>query len=202
MKKNMSIISVAWKKKVFEKWAEKESVTRLLNYLYTKGYLKATIRSEILEFKTKIKTIVFYVNKGKKYHLNNVRFSGNSVFSDKRIREVINADKLIYNKLFGFNIETILVDVKILELLYLNKGFKDIKIVINKQFNNNKVDIELVIKEGIKNIIDSLIFNGNNSLSAEYLSKDFNLKENGPFIKNLFKRDIEGIKKKISKERF
>lgn len=194
MKKKMSIISAAWKKKVFEKWAEKESVTRLLNYLYTKGYLKAKIRSQILEFKNKIKTIVFYVNKGKKYHLNTIKFSGNSAISNKRIKEVINADKLLYNKLFGFNIETVLVDVHILRYLYLNQGFKDIKIDVKKQFNDNKIDIEFVINEGMKNTIDSIIFNGNNSITSDLISKNFNSKEGGPFIKNLFKRDIEIVK--------
>ncbi len=195
MKKNLSAISVAWKNKVFEKWAEKESVTRLLNYLYTKGYLKATIRSEILKYKDKLKTIVFYVNKGKKYYLNKLNIIGNVAISEKRIREVINADKLLYNKLFGFNIETILVDIKVLELLYLNKGYKFIKIDMKNHFNDNKVDIELNINEGKKNIVDSIIFSGNHSISTSELSKRLNLKENGPYIKTLFKRDVEEIKR-------
>jgi len=195
MKPKMSLISIAWKKKVFEKWSESESVTRLLNYLYTKGYLQATINSKIIKSKNKIKTIIFNVNRGKKYYLNKLYITGNTAISSQRIRQVINADKLLYNKLFGFNTESLLVDIQVLKLLYLNEGYKFVKINVKKYFKGNKVDIELAINEGKKNIVDSIEFTGNKAFSSKYLSKHCNAKPNGPFIKSFFKRDIEAIKK-------
>ncbi len=195
IKDRMTLIDAAWKNKVFEKFAQNESVTKLLNHLYTKGYLRATVRSEIIDSEEgRVKTIVFYVRKGQKYFLNKIRFSGNRSIPDARIRQVINSDKLLYNKLFGFNFESLLVDIGVIELLYFNRGYKAVKVDVKKTFLENKVDIELLIHEGEKNIIDSILFSGNSSFQSEFLIKQLQSKVNGPYVKNIFKRDIESLK--------
>ena len=98
MAPRMPLIASIWEQEVFEKWAEAESRSRLLNHLKNKGFLNAEVESAISTQGTS-KTIVFTASKNRRYKLGKIRkIHGNRAVRSEKIREIINTDDLIFNK--------------------------------------------------------------------------------------------------------
>ena len=145
----MSLIANIWEQEVFEKWAEAESRSRLLNYLKNKGFLNAEITSSITT-QGEIKTIVFTASKNRRYKLGKIAFHGNQALSNEKIKEIINTDDLIFNKLFWLRLNSLLVDMEVLKLFYYYQGISPLAIRLEPQFHGNRADIDFHISEGRK----------------------------------------------------
>ncbi|MCK4835358.1 MAG: BamA/TamA family outer membrane protein [Candidatus Aminicenantes bacterium] len=193
IKKRMDIISSIWEEKLFEKWAEKESKIRILNDLKNRGYLNARVSSSI-RVKNSNKYITFTVEKNRKYTLGKVDFKGNTVFSDKKLKEVVKTDDLIYDRIFKLRWNFLTVDLEILKLLYYFQGFPLAQIMMKPEFNRKTVDIHFHIQEGEKYMVDSILFKGKNSFTSEKLLGLFVTRENSAFVQRNLNRDIERLR--------
>ncbi|MCK4890465.1 MAG: hypothetical protein KAS97_11090, partial [Candidatus Aminicenantes bacterium] len=96
IKKKFSFVTDIWRKKVFEKWAERESRARIMVYLRNSGFLNAEVNSEIKTEKEE-KFIIFNVKKNERFVLGKIAFEGNRLISSKILRDVITVDDLIFN---------------------------------------------------------------------------------------------------------
>ena len=83
MAARMPLIANIWERQVFEKWAEEESRARLLNSLKNEGYMDARITSAITTDGVN-KTIVFTVQKNRRYRLGKITLHGNESVSEKK----------------------------------------------------------------------------------------------------------------------
>jgi outer membrane protein insertion porin family len=193
MKPRMSLISTIWEKKVFEKWAKKESEARILYYLRNKGYLNARIQSSI-KAKKMVKTITFTVEKNKRYTLGEVSFKGNKLFSTEKLMNLVKSNDLMFDKLFWLRSNSLLMDREVLKLFYQYEGFPSPKILMGIDFKKKKVDVTFEIIEGPQFSVESILFNGNNHVPADLLNTVMETKSDSPFVKNKFDRDIERLK--------
>ncbi|MEI6614049.1 MAG: POTRA domain-containing protein, partial [Chrysiogenales bacterium] len=161
----MPLIANIWERDVFEKWAEEESRARLLNYLKNEGYLDARITSTITT-QGIIKAITFTVHKNRRYRLGKITIHGNQALSSLKIKEIINADDLIFNKLFWLRLNSLLVDMEVLKLFYYYQGISPLAIRLEPRFRGTRADIDFFITEGRKSRVENVEFSGNHAFSS------------------------------------
>ncbi|MCP5106216.1 MAG: hypothetical protein GY950_22710, partial [bacterium] len=193
IKNKLALIASIWEKKVFEKWAEKESKARILYYLKNKGYLNAEVSSTI-EVKNFVKYITFKVKKNKRYKLGNIRFSGNTTFSDQEMEKIIKTDDSIFDKLFLLRFRSLRVDQEVLRLFYYFNGFPSVDIFMTPHFRDKKVDINFNVKEGARFMVDTILFNGNRTFPAGTLLGLLHTRAGGPFVRQQLNGDTERLK--------
>ncbi len=189
MAAKMSLIASTWEQQVFEKWAEAESRSRLLNYLKNEGFLNANITSNIT-IEGVNKTITFTVIKNRRYKLGKIVFHGNHALSDAKIREIINTDDLIFNKFFWLRLNSLLVDMEVLKLYYNFQGISPLTIRLDPQFHGNRADIDFHINEGPTYRVANIEFSGNQSFSSQQLYRLIKSKTGTPFVPRQFNEDI------------
>lgn len=193
MKEKIDLIATVWARKVFEKWAERESKARILDYLKNRGFLDAVVESNI-EVKDSLKIITFHVQKNQKYILGQVSFSGNESIPTSKLREIVTSDELVYDKVFNLRADNLQVDLEVLKLFYYSRGFPFIKINMIPEFVKNIANITFQIQEGKKVGIESILFEGNTRFSAKELSASMKTKVNGPYVEQQFNNDMQRLK--------
>jgi outer membrane protein insertion porin family len=186
----MSLIASIWERGVFEKWAEEESKARLLNYLKNEGFLNAEITSTITTQGVK-KTIVFTVSKNRRYRLGEIAIHGNKVLSSAKIKEIINTDNLIFNKLFWLRLNSLLVDMEVLKLFYYYQGISPLAIRLEPRFRDNRADIDFFITEGRKYRVENVEFSGNHAFPSPDLYRLIKSKTGTPFVPRQLSEDID-----------
>lgn len=198
IKNKIDLISSIWEKKVFEKWAEKESKARILYHLKRKGFLAAEVESTI-HLEKFVKTITFNVKKGRKYKLGNIRFRGNESFPDKEMKRVIKTDDLVFDKYFWLRATSLAVDREVLRLFYYFNGFPSANVLVETQFRGKKADVDMVINEGNKFTVDTVLFDGNRTFESNLLyrilkTRESNPQKTHPFVQQILNEDIERLK--------
>jgi outer membrane protein insertion porin family len=213
MKKRDNLIASIWQKKVFEKWAQKESNARILYYLKNKGYLNAEIQSRIaVDEEKRFKTITFSVIKHKKYKLGKIYLEGNRSVNEKELRKVIKTGEQFFDKFIHLRLSSVLVDQEILRLLYYFQGFPSARIITRttqapltaKDQKNTpssalpdrikKLDITFVVEEGRRFTVDSILFQGNRFFTSQTLDTYLKTRTNGPFVQQRLNEDLEKIR--------
>ncbi len=120
------------------------------NQYKERGYPFVEVRSESVYVEEKSGRIVqFVVNEGPQVSVVDVEFRGNSSFSDKELRRVMETKRRSW--FFGFptpgkfDEETFLEDVRRLETFYRSKGFFDV-VVFPEEFSFNRKRNRLVLR--------------------------------------------------------
>ncbi len=191
--KKLNLVASIWEKKVFEKWAEKESNARILYHLRNKGYLNAEVNSSVTA-KGLVKHITFRVKKNKKYKLGKITFSGNAGTTDKELERLALSDDLLFDRFFHVRFNSLRVDQEVLRLSYYFKGFPLAGIATVPTFRDKKVDIDFKIREGKKYTVDTILFNGNQGFGPEVLGARFQTKPGGPFVQQKLNEDLERLR--------
>ncbi len=205
MKARFDLISSIWEKNVFENWAEKECNARILYYLKNKGYLNAEVVSTITVDEAKLqKTITFTANKKRLYRLGEVFLEGNQAFPEVQLRKVMKTNSSFFSKFFHLSLQTLLVDREILRLYYYFQGYSLAQVQVQPEFdraekrtkagNHRKLDITFVITEGKRFTIDSILFEGNLSLTNQILLPCLKSQVNGPYVEQRLNEDIDKLK--------
>lgn len=192
MKNRIDLISSIWKEKRFEKWAENESKARILYHLKNNGFLEAEVESTI-ETKDSEKHLTFLVKKNKKYRLGKIRFSGNKSIPAGQLKQAIQTDDQVFDSLFWLRAGSLYVDLGVIEQFYHFHGFPTAEIQMQPQLKGRKADIEFVIREGEKWIVESILFDGNHFFDREKLLSFLKTKENSAFVQQVLGRDIETL---------
>ncbi len=190
MPAKMSLIANIWEQEVFEKWAEEESRSRLLNYLKNEGFLNAEITSAISIQGIK-KTIVFTASKKRRYLLGEITIRGNQALSSAKITEIINDDNWIFNTLVWLRLNSLLVDMEVLKLFYYYQGISPLTIRLEPRFHGNRADIDFLITEGRKYRVENVEFSGNHAFSSPDLYRLIKSKTGSPFVLRLLSEDID-----------
>jgi outer membrane protein insertion porin family len=193
IKNKIDLIASIWEKKVFEKWAEKESKARILYYLKNKGFLNAEVES-FIKVEKFVKHITFRVKKNKKYRLGKINFTGNKNIPDSQLEKITKTDNLFFDKYLWLRSKSLRADQEVLQLFYYFKGFPSSKIYTQPHFRNKKVDIHFVIDEGKKYTVDSILFNGNQGFKSDTLYKLLKTQNNGAFVQQILNEDIERLR--------
>tara|TARA_Y100001970_G_scaffold86422_1_gene108984 strand:+ start:439 stop:2670 length:2232 start_codon:yes stop_codon:yes gene_type:complete len=158
----------------------KNDVSVILNVLKGSGYYFAEVESKIVENDNNTVDIIYDINLGEKAFIKKIKFIGNKVFKDSKLKRIIASEE---NKFWKFiskskylDLNRIQLDENLLRNFYKNKGYYNVSIESSSAKLINDKDFELTfnINSGKKYYFDNI--------SLE-IPEDFN-KEN---FKKIFK---------------
>lgn len=192
MAARMPLIADVWERQVFEKWAEEESRARILNYLKNDGYIDARITSAVTTRGVN-KTIVYTVEKNRRYRLGEITVQGNKAVTVEKIMEIIKSGDLIFNNLFWLRINSLVADMEVLKLYYYYQGISPIDIRLEPSFRGKHADIDFVISEGAKYRMENVEFSGNQAFPSQDLYRLIQSKTGTPFVPRLLSGDIDRL---------
>jgi len=158
----------------------KDDQNRILNSLRMIGYYFSEVSTKIKKNNNNTVDIVYNVKLGKKALIKNIKFIGNKIFKDNKLRKIIVSEEAKFWKFISskknVDIQRISLDENLLKNFYKNNGFY--KVNINSSFariiDDRYFEIVFSIDAGEKYYFNDLKLN----IPVDYNKKDFiNLEE-------------------------
>tara|TARA_B100000029_G_scaffold25277_1_gene24925 strand:+ start:6926 stop:9190 length:2265 start_codon:yes stop_codon:yes gene_type:complete len=153
----------------------KEDQDRIQNSLRVSGYYFSEVSTKIKNNDNNTVDIIYNVELGKKSLIKNIKFIGNKVFKDSKLRKVIVSEEAKFWKFLSrkkvVDVKRFRLDENLLKNFYKNNGYYNVK--INSSFaqiiEDEYFEIVFNIDAGQKYYFNQLNFN----IPAEYNKKDF-----------------------------
>ena len=151
----------------------KKDESIITNILKGSGYYFAEVDSNIVENDNNTVDIIYKINLGEKAFIKKIKFIGNKVFKDGKLKRIIASEENRFWKFISktkyLDINRIQLDENLLRNFYKNKGYYNVTIESSSAKLINKTDFELTfnINSGKKYYFEEL--------SLE-IPKDFNKK--------------------------
>ena len=163
----------------------KEDQNRILNSLRVSGYYFSDVSVNIKKNDNNTVDIVYQIDLGKKALIKKIKFIGNKIYKDNKLRKVIVSEEDKFWKFISskknVDLKRFELDKSLLENFYKNKGYYNVK--INSSFaqiiNNEYFEVIFNVDAGEKYYFNKLVLN----LPIDYDKNDFINLEN--LIKNL-----------------
>ncbi len=158
----------------------KDDQDRILNSLRMAGYYFSEVSTKTKNNNNNTVDIVYNVKLGKKALIKNIKFIGNKIFKDNKLRKVIVSEEAKFWKFISskktVDIQRISLDENLLKNFYKNNGFY--KVIINSSFariiDDRYFEIVFSIDAGERYYFNDLKLN----IPEDYNKKDFNKLEN------------------------
>lgn len=180
-------------------------VKRKIKGLYKEdGYLLAEIETVVKDTeKEKIKDLDVNIKENKRVRIDNITFSGNETFSDRKLRGALKKTKqrfLLFFRLGKYNKDEFDEDKKLLKTFYRNHGYRDIEVVadtVSYSENKKRMNINIDVREGKQYKYRNITFSGNtlyeeNILSAMLGVRKGDIYNQEEFEKGMYER-IQGL---------
>ncbi len=110
----------------------KEDKNRITNSLRANGYFFSEVSAKIKRNQNNTIDLIYNINLGEKALIKNIKFIGNKVFKDSKLRKVIISEEAKFWKFISskknLNIERIKFDEKLLKNYYRNNGYYNAEI--------------------------------------------------------------------------
>ena len=161
-------------KSPFDEFTAKQDVAKIKNSLNRSGYYFAKVDVKIKENNNDTLDVIFTIETGEKALINNIKFTGDKFYKDRKLRNVIVSEenkfwKFISNKKY-LDIDRINLDKRLLKNFYLNKGYYNVEIESSSAvFNDNFFELIYNINAGNKYYIEDVKLD----LPIDYNTKDF-----------------------------
>ena len=162
-------------KSSFVESSVKVDQNRILNSLRVSGYYFSEISSKIKKNENNTVDIVYSIKLGEKALIKNIKFIGNKVFKDNKLRKVIVSEEAKFWKFISskknVDIQRFKLDENLLRNFYKNNGYYNVK--INSSFaqviEDKYFEIVFNIDAGQKYYFNELKLN----IPIEYNKNDF-----------------------------
>ena len=153
---------------------------RIINALRTNGYYFSKVSTKIKNNENNTVDIIYQVELGNKALIKNIKFVGNKIFKDNKLRKVIASEEAKFWKFLSnkknVNIERFKLDENLLRNFYKNSGYYNVK--INSSFaqviEDKEFEIIFNIDAGNKYLFNNLNLN----IPEDYNKADFEIIEN------------------------
>jgi len=134
-----------------------QSVRELEAAYIEKGYHAAKIKPVLDVNKKNEATLTFEIEEGPKVLIDRIRFEGNSVFSDRKLRKSIQTKERTFMSWLtdtgAYNEELLQTDLEIIKDMYFNEGYIEVKVkqpYVSLVEDDKYLDIFIQIIEGEK----------------------------------------------------
>ncbi|MDR0642338.1 MAG: outer membrane protein assembly factor BamA [Treponema sp.] len=147
----------------------------VINKYLEKGYTRATVRSEIQVNAQGEAVIIFFISEGTQNFIQEFRFNGNTVFSDRTLRGQLSlkAKGLINDG--AFQEAKLIADIQSITQYYRDRGYIDAEVrdvprteVVDDKGNAGMI-LTFDIHEGSRFTFGGISFSGNHIFSSEQL---------------------------------
>ena len=108
-------------------------VRRILTLYRRTGRFAATVEPQIIQLPDNRVDLVFVIDEGAATRVESIRFIGNTVYSDSRLREVIRTRESAWWRFFTtedtYDPDRLALDQELLRRFYLSRGYADFRVV-------------------------------------------------------------------------
>lgn len=156
-----------------------ESKRIILNRYAAAGFLDTKVTGPVLDLKTAGGRVVFRVAEGARYRLTNITISGNTAYTEKRLR-----DEMTVEIGYAYYPSELDITIRDMEKLYRAKGFNAAKVTAEPVRGSKPGDLELrfEVEEGIRELVDSITVAGNIHTSESLVRTQLMLKPGDPLV--------------------
>lgn len=159
--------------KKFTKERYSEDKDKIISLYNEHGYRDARIvKDSVAPFDDKSVDIYITVDEGSKYHIRNIKWVGNSVFSTAWLDYVL---KMKAGDVYNQNMleERLFTDEDAVKNLYYNEGYVFFNVIPTEaSIENDSVDLELRMVEGVQATIGRVNISGNDRLYEEVVRRE------------------------------
>jgi outer membrane protein insertion porin family len=161
----------------------------LLSYFQAKGYFDVTIDAQFNRQKTGA-AIVYRITRGKKHKVTGVQLSGNSQIHSEELKPHLAVAKSHFLSPGKFSAKLVRDSVKNLKAVYQSEGFSDVQVTPSVQRVNGNVTVAFAVKEGPRDIVNSLKIEGANTFSEfRFAPSGLKLSQGKPYSQALVESD-------------
>jgi outer membrane protein insertion porin family len=180
--------------KKFVKEEYENDLNNILTKYNEKGYRDAAILSDSIEY-VDDKHVNIHINleEGSQYFIRNIKWVGNTIYPSEYLESFLNMKPGdIYNqKKLNERLNT---DEDAVSNLYYNRGYIfSYMVPVETYVQNDSVDIEMRISEGIQATINRVIINGNDRLYEDIIRRELMTKPGQLFSKEILMRSAREI---------
>ena len=161
-----------------------QDVNSIKSLLKSNGYYYADVNLSLIKNSNKTVNLIYDINLGDKVLIKRIRFTGEKLFKDRKLRNVIVSEegkfwKFISNKKY-LDQKRVELDMKLLKNYYINKGYYDVQIqnASAKLMDNKMFELTFNINAGKKYFFNDLFlqlpvdYEKDNFLKIEKLFKE------------------------------
>ena len=189
----------------------KKDNSKIISILKDKGYYFAKVSPVIISLDENKIELIYEIDLGKKAKISKIRFIGDKIYKDKKLRNVITSEetkfwKFISGKKF-LNENLIKFDQKLLKNFYLNEGYYNV--VVNSSYaklkSNDHFEVIFNINANDKIYFDKVnlvLPNDYNRENFEKIYKIFTDIKNTPYSISSIDKILDAIDEQILSEQF
>lgn len=173
---------------------------RALRDVYLKkGYIDAKVTHKTEETDQGIK-LTFVVDEGANTVITSIRFSGNTVVSERTLKSKISLKEVGFMKDGAFQKSSLEADKQTVVTYYLDRGYADAKVVdvmqetkLNEEKDRNELTLTFVIQEGPQYTYTGTTIKGNEIFKADKLLSYIKLKEGSVYNQTKYQEGLQNI---------
>ena len=179
-----------------EELIERDSAA-ISSYYLDRGFMDVTVAAPKITYEDDGIKVVFPIHEGPRYTLGAVKFSGDLIDADERLRAVTATDELAAKKEY-FNLSVMQADAKALTEFYADFGyaFADVNPRPQKHADgSNVVDIDYAIQKNNKVYVRRVLVEGNSKTRDNVILREMRLTDGEQFEGNKLRRSTERLNK-------
>ena len=144
---------------VFQKKALQDDLTIIRDLYKRSGYFSAKIEPNISKLSQNRIDVTFKINEGDKTKIKGIKFLGNKIFSDKRLKSIISTKESKLWRILSsgdiYDPDRVNYDKDLLRRYYLQEGYADFKIIsaVAELTKNKSGFLLLILLMKVKDII-------------------------------------------------
>ncbi|MBW2490045.1 MAG: outer membrane protein assembly factor BamA [Deltaproteobacteria bacterium] len=167
-----------------------QDVAKLSGFYYNNGYIQARIGEPQVEYKENWIYITIKIDEGPQFKVGNVDITGDLVLPKDELKKRLKITKETY-----YNREVVRNDVLALTDLYSDEGFAyaDISPIIDKDFDNLKVNITYTIQKGNQVYFEYIIIGGNTKTRDKVIRRELNVYEQELYSGRKLKQSVRNL---------
>ena len=165
----------------------------LKNFYLNKGFYNVKINTSFAKLiKEDEFEIIFNVDPGEKIHFNEMKIIFPDNFTKNNYKELEDLFKKLKGKKYSINsVEKILNEI---DKITIQEEFKSSKAFVKEEIDDDKLNINFIIEESTKFIVEKINIFGNNVTRENVIRNQFELDEGDPFSEILTNKSQNNIK--------
>ena len=159
-----------------------EGQDNLVDYFQKKGFFDVAVKTDFEQTPDRV-VLTYEIDRGKKYKVDRVAFSGNKNIASSALMAGVAAKKAHFWNHGSVSQKLLKQSVDDLEAIYRDKGYEDAKISFATAKHDSKIDVSFEINEGQQTIVASVSVTGDEHIAREQLTapKGFEMRAGEPF---------------------
>ena len=183
-----SLVRPIWEERVFEEWGLLQSESKVISYLRNQGYIFASVNSKVEKDGAELR-IVYDVNQGRRYTINDVEFEGLHFFTPVEVKKELGLGVSLA-LLGGIEGEKLFEMPSRIRRLYETKGFDRTLVDLNFRKVGAEMRAIYKVEEGPQRTSGRVTVRGAALFDSAQVRNQVQVRENGPFFQPDVQKDI------------